>query len=157
MIIMVAVIAILFVGLYFAVQSKNQTAIEKSGNPYEKSELHPATIDQLDDPLYQNQITPSKLATQLERDEDVTVYFYDPLCKYCVETTPILVPLAESHHIDLKKMNLREFPDEWQKYNIEGTPTLIHFSKGEEISRLSGKQEGETFEEFFKEFVLKEE
>lgn len=153
MIIILAVIAVLFVGLYFAVQAKNKSKIETSGNPYEKDNLHPATIEQLDDPLYQNQITPTKLASELEKDQGVAVYFYDPLCKYCLETTPILVPVADSYGVDLKKMNLREFPDEWQKYDIEGTPTLIYYENGEEVSRLAGGQEKESYEEFFKEHI----
>lgn len=154
MIIILAVIALLFVGLYFAVQAKNKSKIETSGNPFEKDNLHPATIEQLDDPLYQNQITPTRLASELEKDEGLTVYFYDPLCKHCLRTTPILVPVAESLDVEVKKMNLREFPDEWQKYDIEGTPSLIHYKNGEEVSRLAGAHEEEDYEEFFKEHVL---
>lgn len=157
MFIILGVIVVLFGALYFVVQSKNKTAIEKAGNPYEKEGLHQATIDQLDDPLYQNQITPGKLAEEIASNSDVTVYFYDPLCVHCKNTTPILVPLAESHNIDLKKMNLLEFEEEWQTYNIEGTPTLIHFSNGEEVARVEGAQEEELFDQFFKEHVLKEE
>jgi len=157
MIIIVGVIALLFVGLYFANQYKTKTAIEKSGNPYGKDNLHQATVDQLDDPLYQNQITPTDLAASLEEKEGVTVYFYDPLCKWCLETTPVLVPVAEDNDVDVKKLNLREFPAEKQKYNIEGTPTLVHYVDGEEVGRLSGSAEDKVFERFFENYVLNEE
>ena len=157
MILIIAVIVVLFGALYLVVQQKNKSAIERAGNPYEKTDLHQATIDQLDDPLYQNQITPTKLAAEIAEDKEITVYFYDPLCVHCKNTTPILVPLAESLNIDLKKMNLREVPDEWSKYNIEGTPTLIQFTNGEEVGRIEGFQEESTFETFFNTYVLDNE
>lgn len=155
MIWIILVVVVLFGGLYFAVQAKNKQAVDD--NPYGKEQLHQATIDQLDDPLYQNQIIPNNLATKLENKEDVTVYFYDPLCSHCLKTTPVLVPLAEEHNIDVMKVNLREFEEEWNVYDIEGTPTLIHFANGEEVGRISGEQPEDVFEAFFNEYVLNEQ
>src|SRR5699024_11690109 len=126
---------------------KNKQAIDASDNPYGKDRLHQETIDQLDDPLYQNQITPDALAEKLDAEEDVTVYFYSPTCIHCQRTTPVLVPLAEEIGVDIKKMNLLEFEDEWNTYDIEGKPTLIHFSDGEEKDRMSGEQSEERSEE----------
>ena len=154
MLAIVGVIVVLFVALFFVVQYKNKSAVEKAGNPYEKDQLHQATIDQLDDPNYQNQITPDKLAAELEENEDVTVYFYDPKCKYCREATPVLVAVTEDLDVDLKKMNLLEFETEWNKYNIEGTPTVVHFENGEEKARIEGAKPEEEFEEFFEQNVL---
>ncbi|HLS06481.1 MAG TPA: thioredoxin family protein, partial [Bacillota bacterium] len=121
--------------------------------PYGKDRLAQETIDQLDDPLYQNQMTPDALAETLEDGEDVTVYFYSPTCVYCQRTTPVLVPVAEDLGIDLKKLNLLEFKDSWDTYNIEGTPTLIHFENGEEVDRISGEQSEDVFREFLAPFV----
>src|SRR5699024_9191262 len=81
-------------------------------------------------------------------EEDVTVYFYSPTCIHCQRTTPVLVPLAEEMGVDIKKMNLLEFEDEWDTYDIEGTPTLIHFSDGEEKDRMRGEQSEEEFCKF---------
>lgn len=157
MIWIIVVVIVLFGALYFAVQAKNKQAIDEYENPYEKDELHQATIDQLDDPLYQNQITPKKLSEKLNNQETATVYFYDPLCKHCLETTPKLVPLADDYEIDLKKLNLREFEDEWDTYDIEGTPTLIHFEEGTEVDRIEGAQSEQVFEQFFKEYIIEEQ
>lgn len=146
-------IVVLFVALYFVIDYKNKQAIDASDNPYGKDRLHQETIDQLDDPLYQNQITPDALAEKLDAEEDVTVYFYSPTCIHCQRTTPVLVPLAEEMGVDIKKMNLLEFEDEWDTYDIEGTPTLIHFSDGEEKDRMSGEQSEEEFRKFLDENV----
>src|SRR5690625_7352764 len=95
-------IVILFVALYFVVDYKNKQTLEYAGNPYGKAELKQETIDQLDNPLYQNQIIPKDLDQKLSDKEDLFVYFYSPVCVYCLETTPILVHLAEELGVDLK-------------------------------------------------------
>ena len=92
----------------------------------------------------------------MANEENVTVYFYSPLCVYCERTTPILVPLAESLDIDLKKLNLLEFNEDeiWDAYEIEGTPTVVHYKNGEEVARIDGQRTEEVFELFFEQFVL---
>lgn len=145
----VGAVILLFVALYFVVDYKNKQTIDISGNPYGKDQLRQETIDQLNDPLYQNQITPDRLAEKLANKEDVTVYFYSPTCIYCQRTTPVLVPLAEELGIDVVKLNLLEFEDEWDTYRIEGTPTIIHFKDGEEFTRISGQQDEEGLRNFF--------
>lgn len=154
MILIFGIVVILFGGLYFAIDYKNKGAIEKSGNPYGKNTLKQETIDQLDNPLYQNQITPDVLAQKLADKEDVTVYFYSPTCIYCQNTTPILVPLADELDVDLTKFNLLEFSEQWNTYGMEGTPTLIHFKEGEEFARINGQRTKEEFQDFFDEYVL---
>src|SRR5699024_4337253 len=79
----------------------------------EKENLKQETIDQIDDPLYGNQIVPEDLNEKIASGEAVTVYFYSPRCVYCQRTTPVLVPLTEELNIDMKKLNLLEFKDEW--------------------------------------------
>lgn len=154
MILILGVIIILFGALYFANNYKNKQAVENNDNPYGKDTLEQETIDQLNDPLYQNQVTPDTLAKKLANKEDVTIYFYSPTCIYCQKTTPVLVPVAEDLGVDVEKLNLLEFPKEWDKYNMEGTPTLIHYKNGEEFARIEGQQTKEKFEGFFNEFVL---
>lgn len=154
MYVILSVILLLFVALYFLVDYKNKQAVNNNGNPYGKDNLRQETIDQIDDPLYQNQITPDKLAEKLKNKEDATVYFYSPTCIYCQRTTPVLVPLTEELNIDLLKFNLLEFEKEMKTYSIEGTPTLIHFEDGEEVGRVDGERSKEEFNAFFEEFIL---
>lgn len=122
-------------------------------NPFKKTDLHAATIKQLKDPHYQNIILPDELEDKLKNKEDVTVYFYSPTCIHCTNTTPIVVPLAEEIGVDLKLFNVLEFP-EWEKYNVRGTPTIVHYKDGEEVDRIVGAQDKSTFALWFGEHVL---
>lgn len=153
--IIISVIIVLFVALYVALQYKNNKALEEN-NPYGKTDLHQLTIDQLNDPLYGNQILPDELLEMVEDGESVTVYFYSPDCIYCTQTTPYLVPLAEELEVDMKKLNLLEFRNEAAPFEIRSTPTLVHYENGEEVARLEGQYPEDMYEEFFNEYVLKD-
>lgn len=135
-IIFTAIVVVLFGGLAFVTTTQNKQKAE--GNPFGKKTLEPATIKQLEDPNYGNQILPDELETKLENGETMTVYFYASDCVHCQNTTPVIVPMVEEMGLDLKKLNLLEFKDQWSKYGIDSTPTLIHFENGEEASRLVG-------------------
>ncbi|MBC5636641.1 thioredoxin family protein [Ornithinibacillus hominis] len=154
MIIIIAAIVVLFFALYFVIDYKNNKALE-GNNPYGKTNLEQATIDQLNDPNYQNQIVPEALNEKVENGESVTVYYYSPICVYCKATTPYLVPLAEEMGVDMVKLNLLEFSTEGNKYGIQSTPTLVHYEDGKEVARLEGQQEKEVYAAFFEEYVLK--
>lgn len=154
MVMIVGAIVILFVALYFVNDYKNKKALDVANNPYKKDTLRQETIDQLNDPLYGNIIVPDDLDAMLEAEEDVTVYYYSPTCVYCQQTTPIIVPITEELGVDMKKMNLLEF-DKMKYYDIEGTPTVIHYEKGVEVGRLSGAHSAEEYRSFFDEYVLK--
>ncbi|WP_082234704.1 thioredoxin family protein [Halobacillus massiliensis] len=147
MIIFGTILVVLVVGLTFVVNYQNSQKTEE--NPYGKEDLKQGTIEQLDDPNYQNQILPDELREEIDSGEPVTVYFYSPDCVHCQNTTPDLVPLAQDKNVDMKKLNLLEFEEQWQEYQIEATPTLVHFENGEEQARIVGAQEVSAFENFF--------
>ncbi|WP_173917004.1 co-chaperone YbbN [Halobacillus sp. Marseille-Q1614] len=155
MIIFGTVLVILVVALTFVVNYQNSQQSED--NPYGKENLEQGTIEQLEDPNYQNQILPDELREKVESGDPVTVYFYSPDCVHCQNTTPDLVPLAQDMNVDMKKLNLLEFEDQWQEYQIQSTPTLVHYENGEEQSRIVGAQDMSNFEAFFEEEVLASE
>ncbi|WP_270182853.1 thioredoxin family protein [Alkalihalobacillus sp. CinArs1] len=142
-IIFLGIIIVLFGALAFITSYSNSEKSED--NPYGKDSLEQGTIDQLDDPLYQNQILPEELDEKLSNEEDVFVYFYSPDCVHCQNTSPVLVPLAEDMGIDLKKYNILEFEQGWNDYRIESTPTVVKFENGEEVDRIVGSQPEENF------------
>lgn len=153
MIIIIAAVVVLFFALYFVIDYKNNKALE-GNNPYGSTDLNQATIDQLNDPNYQNQILPEALNEKVENGESVTVYYYSPTCVYCKATTPYLVPLTEEMGVDMVKLNLLEFPAEGNQFGIRSTPTLVHYEDGKEVARLEGQQEKEVYAAFFEEYVL---
>src|SRR5690625_347302 len=156
MIMIIGAIVLLFGALYFVVDTKNKKAIENSENPYGKTNLKQATINQLDDPLYQNQIVPEDLKKEIEDENGVTVYFYSPECVYCKQATPVLMPVAEDLNVDIKKLNLLEFNSESNTYHIDSTPTLVHFENGEEVARMLGARTEDEFRAFLTEYALDE-
>lgn len=150
MLIFIGIVVILFIVLMVLSNAINKKEVE--GNPFGKTTLHQETIKQLDNPLYQNVILPDELKDKLQKKENVTVYFYSPTCPACVKTTPTVVPLAEQMEIDLKMYNVLEFEKGWKDYNIEYTPTLIHFENGQEKIRFEGYSETEQdYEQWFNE------
>ncbi|HLR24123.1 MAG TPA: thioredoxin family protein [Pseudogracilibacillus sp.] len=153
MVIIIVAVVVLFGGLFFVTNYKNKKVVDGSDNPYGKDKLNQQTIDSLDDPLYQNIIQPNDLEERIESGESTTVYFFSPDCVHCQRTTPVLVPLAEDNDIDLVQMNLMEFEDEKAEYDIEGTPTMVHFDNGNEVARIVGEHPEDEFQSFFDEYV----
>lgn len=154
MLMIVGAIVVLFGALYFVVDAKNKQTIGDNENPYGKTNLKQSTIDLLDDPLYQDQIVPDDLAKELDSEGDITVYFFSPDCAYCKIATPELMPVVEDLNIDMKKLNLLEFHGAKKTYNIDGTPTLVHYKNGKEVARMNGARTGEEFRVFFNEYVV---
>lgn len=153
LIIIVLAIVVLFAALMLLSNYKNNKKLD-GGNPYDKNELHQETIDLLGDDLYENIIIPDDLDEKLENEETITVYYFSPTCSYCISTTPVIVPMTEDLDIDMVKMNLLEYPDKRPHYEIEATPTIVHYKDGKEVGRQVGYDEDEVFEDFFNKVVL---
>lgn len=153
MIIFLVIIIALFATIAFITNSQNKQKAES--NPYNKKSLQQATIDQLNDPNYQNLILPDELAEALKNKEDKTVYFYSPTCVHCQRTTPIVAPLAEEMGIDLVQYNLLEFEQGWDDYGIESTPTIVHYKNGKEEARIVGYNDKEVFKKWFEDHEAK--
>lgn len=142
-------VAALLIGaiVYSDISNRQQAA----GNPYGKANLNPATLAQLSDPLYDNLIMPDELRTRLTNKEDLFVYYYSPLCEHCQATTPVLVPIVKDMKIDMKKHNLLEFNASWDDFQIEFTPTLVHYKGGQEVARLVGGHEVNEWKQWLEE------
>ena len=142
-----AIVILIFAGIAILSNKQQTEKTDGENNPYGKADLDPATVDQLDDPLYQNIITPDDLDEKLKKEESVTVYYFSPLCSHCKKTTPILMPVAEEMDHHIYQYNVLEFEQGWNQ--IDGTPTLIHYKNGEETSRIEGERTAEEFKEWF--------
>lgn len=147
-IIFLAIIVVLFAAVGILTNMQNKEKVSED-NIYKKDTLHPETIDQLDDPNYQNIILPNELEEKLDNKEDVTVYFFSPTCSHCQRTTPVVSPLSKEMGVDLVQYNLLEFEDGWDEYGIEETPTIVQYKAGKEVERIVGYNEKEVFEEWF--------
>ena len=141
---------VLVFGLLIGLQNYQHAQALKGYNPYGSKTLNAPTKDLLTDKNYQNIILPEDLKERIDSGEPTTVYFFSPTCAYCKQTTPIVAPLAKDLGIDLVQYNILEFEEGWSDYKIEATPTIIHFDKGEEVTRVVGTQTKEYFEKLFK-------
>ena len=86
-------------------------------------------------------------------EESLFVYFFSPLCPYCVESTPILNEIANEVGVEIRQLNVLEDPEAFNHYSFESTPTLIYFEQGEEKSRLVGGIADEGRQELAKQFL----
>ncbi|WP_054768676.1 thioredoxin family protein [Lysinibacillus parviboronicapiens] len=86
--------------------------------------------------INENSLTLDELVGLVNNGQDILVYFYQPNCIYCQQAKPIISSLVNEMDIDLKVFNLQKYKNGWGEFNVEGTPTLIHFKGKEEISRL---------------------
>lgn len=153
----VAIYLGIFVVLLVTLYVLNQAADKASGdNPYglPQSQLGQPTVALLNDPNYQQIITPKKLEERLEKKESLFVYFFAPDCNFCLATTPRLMPLAKEIGADIRQFNVKVFPNDYAKYGLEGWPTLIFFENGVEVDR-TGNELSDSTESVYRDFLQK--
>jgi thioredoxin 1 len=135
-----SIILVLFALLYFIDRQSNKAYSEEAQQLYSTSpdNLNESTRKQLNNSDYQNIILPTELQQNISNEEDVYVYFFSPLCNFCVATTPRLNEIAADAGVDIRQYNVLEFERAWTEFNLEATPTLIYFEDGIESDRLVG-------------------
>ena len=148
-----SIVLVLFIALAFLTSQQQKDKIEKY-SLYNKDQLAPETIALLDNPNYQNLILPEELEEKIKNKETFTLYFYSSDCIYCMDATPHLVTLSEELNIDIPQFNLMEFPDGWDQYNIEFTPTLVQYKDGLEVNRVVGALSKEEYKKWLEENSL---
>ncbi|MEH7462228.1 thioredoxin family protein [Bacillus thuringiensis] len=99
-----------------------------------------------------NELSNNNLHDLVASNKDVFVYFYQPKCHYCVEASKVLKPIVVSENMKLYQFDLskEENMENWEKYAIKGTPTIIKFKDGKEISRLQGFGSNDDYKSFLK-------
>ena len=97
---------------------------------------------------YSNKISLEDLNKNIEDKKEQTIYFYQTYCVHCQKVSPIVVPLAKDLNVDMKVIDIENLNEPWDKYDIKGTPTIIHFKDGKEVSRISGEQPKDKLKEW---------
>ncbi|MDM5187211.1 thioredoxin family protein [Bacillus sp. DX4.1] len=101
---------------------------------------------------YTNKISLADLRKNVEAKKDQTIYFYQTNCIHCQKMSPIVVPLAKDLNVDMKVIDIEKEPNAvWDEFKITGTPTIIHYKEGKEVSRIDGEQTKKTLEKWFNE------
>lgn len=143
------VIVVIFILIVVLTNKSNETKLKD--NPYDTDQLRNSTIDLIGNKNYNNIILPDELEKKISSGEPVTAYFFSPECGYCMEMTPILMPIAKDMNVNVDQYNLLEYTNQAAPYAIEATPTLIYFKDGEEVGRLVGAHPEENIRTFFAE------
>ena len=150
-----SIIVVLFAAVIALTNMSNNKKVSNENNPYGDKKLQQETIDQLDDENYQNIMLPDELEKKIKAGEDVNAYFFSPICVHCQAFTPKLMPIADELGIDIAQLNVYEYDELWDKYNVEQTPTFIRFEDGKEVTRFVGALEEADLRAFFDAEVLK--
>lgn len=144
------VIIAIFV-LIIVLSNKSDEAKMKD-NPYGTDKLSKSTIDLIGNKHYSNIVQPDDLFKKIEDGESVTAYYFHPECQYCMQMTPILMPIATEMDVNVLQYNMMEFGSQATAYGIESWPTLVHYEDGKEVGRTVGAQPEENIRAFFNEF-----
>lgn len=147
LLVIAGVIVAIFI-LIIVLSNKSDEAKMKD-NPYGTDKLETSTKKLIGNENYNNIVLPKELEKKIASGEPVTAYFFSPECGYCMEMTPTLMPIAGEMNVEVLQYNLLEFNNEAATYEIEATPTLIHFKDGKEVERLVGLQPVENIKIFF--------
>ena len=129
--------------------SNMANADKMKSNPYDKEDLQQSTIDLIGNKNYSNIITSKDLDRKINSNEKVFAYFFSPECVHCQNYTPTMMSIAKDNGLHIDQLNLLEYKEDFNTYNIEGTPTLVFFDNGKEIDRMVGDVGKEETEKFF--------
>ncbi len=97
-----------------------------------------------------NYIKSEKEFNDAIKKEKVIVDFYAEWCGPCQMLSPILEKVSNDLNLDTYKLNVDEVEDVARRYGIMSIPTVMVFSKGEEVRKHVGFMSEEELKEFVK-------
>ncbi|GLC88613.1 thioredoxin family protein [Lysinibacillus piscis] len=150
-----SVIVVLFATIIVLTNVSNKSKMAKAQELYGDKDLTQETLDQVTDENYQKIMLPDELEKKIAAGESVNAYFFSPTCVHCQAFTPVLMPIVDELDVDIGQLNVLEYRALWDQYNIEATPTFIHFEDGKEVSRFVGAISEEQLRDFLNKEVLK--
>jgi len=71
-------------------------------------------------------------------NQTMIVDFWAQWCKPCKQVEPILEEISKEYNILVGKLNVDDFPEISQKYQISSIPTIIVFENGTRVKQITG-------------------
>lgn len=87
---------------------------------------------------------------EIIKKEKVIVDFYADWCGPCQMLSPILEKVSNDLSLDTYKVNVDELEEVARRFGIMSIPTVIVFSKGDEVRKQVGFMDEEELKEFVK-------
>lgn len=97
-----------------------------------------------------NYIKSEKEFDEVIKKDKVIVDFYAEWCGPCKMLSPILDKVSKELSLDTYKVNVDDVEEVARRYGIMSIPTVMIFSKGEEVRKHVGFMEEEELKEFVK-------
>lgn len=97
-----------------------------------------------------NYIKSEKEFDEVIQKDKVVVDFYAEWCGPCKMLSPILEKVSKELNLDTYKVNVDDVEEVARRYGIMSIPTVMIFSKGEEVGKHVGFMEEEELKEFVK-------
>lgn len=97
-----------------------------------------------------NYIKSEKEFDEVIKKDKVVIDFYAEWCGPCQMLSPILEKVSKETNLDTYKVNVDEVEDVARRYGIMSIPTVIIFSKGEEVKKNVGFMGEDELKEFVK-------
>ena len=97
-----------------------------------------------------NYIKSEKEFDEIIKKDKVIVDFYAEWCGPCKMLSPILDKVSKELSLDTYKVNVDDVEEVARRYGIMSIPTVMIFSKGEEVRKHVGFMEEEELKEFVK-------
>ncbi|GKV69877.1 hypothetical protein NCCP2716_23750 [Sporosarcina sp. NCCP-2716] len=142
------IVVVFFVAIIALTNASNKSKLKD--NPYGTDDLAKSTVDLIGNENYDSIVLPDAVFKKIESGEPTTVYYFHPECHYCMQMTPILMPIAKEEGVKVNQFNMLEFGDQAkEKYGIDAWPALVQYENGQEVGRLVGLQPEENIHEFF--------
>ncbi|MEN0643497.1 thioredoxin family protein [Alkalicoccobacillus gibsonii] len=77
-----------------------------------------------------------EITRRIESKEDVIVFIHTPLCGTCKYVSNMLQILEESYEqLTINQLNINQYPDFAQMWQIKSVPCLLVFQKGLGVKR----------------------
>lgn len=163
---LVMVVAVFMGGNHFVKKNQEEKAKEQETvknslegdivaeifNDKKPDTIHASTYELIRKGGYQDTVSQTEFKQIYKTDKPTVFYYYSSECIHCQNFTPVLNQVAEKEGITLVKHNLLEYPEDYETYQIEGTPTLTYHIKGKEVQRVVGDIGEEGATQFFAEF-----
>lgn len=105
-----------------------------------------------------NELVPELGGEELKeyvKEGNAVIDFYADWCMPCLTMGPIIEEIAEKlkGKIKVAKVNVGDYPEIAQKFNVNSIPHFIIFKDGKKIEGFTGTLHTEEFEEKIKEFI----